>query len=211
MSGLFLSLSFLCLIIIPENGANLKRYYQHSSGSTSIGPDGLITTGPNWKLLDSQWNGTFVSIPGGHVHPSTTTEAQQTSSSSLSSSGSGGGKQQQQSPLNIDIRMGFMMGSARKPGDKEYSRPGLTIAGGLTYALYTLQHSKFFTELSQPVNINFLLTVAETFGDEDTSIRQVARLWKEHNVSVIIGPQETCLHEARLSSSLNIPMISYVS
>lgn len=121
------------------------------------------------------------------------------------------GTKQQLSPLNIDIRMGFMIGSARKPGDEEYSRPGLTIAGGLTYALYTLQHSKFFGELSHPVNINFSLTVAETFGDEDRSLWQVAQLWKQNNVSVIIGPQETCLHEARLASSLNIPMISYVS
>lgn len=209
---LLASLPFLFLILIPENGANRKRYFQHAMGT---GPDASLSLnngGLNFTL-DSHWNGTLVTIPGGYYnHPSSATSALSSFSPGGGTDGVGGGRQQQQqTPLKINIRMGFMIGSARKPGDEEYSRPGLTIAGGLTYALYTLQHSKFFAELSHPVHINFLLTVAETFGDEDRSLWQVAQLWKEHNVSVIIGPQETCLHEARLASSLNIPMISYVS
>lgn len=220
----FSLLQFLCLLIIPENGANLKRYFQRSGFEASTGiynnANNNNNNGMNFKMIDPHWNGTFVSIPGGYIHhpsysTSTSTSSGITSSSVSVTSGGGGGvgrqTQQQQPPLNIDIRMGFMIGSARKRGDEEYSRPGLTIAGGLTYALYALQHSKFFAELSHPVNINFLLTVAETYGDEDTSLWQVAQLWKQHNVSVIIGPQETCMHEARLASSLNIPMISYVS
>lgn len=51
--------------------------------------------------------------------------------------------------------------------------------------------------------------VAETFGEEKESILQTAELWMK-NVSAYIGPQETCIHEARMASSFNLPMISYV-
>lgn len=111
--------------------------------------------------------------------------------------------------LMIDLRLGFIMGSGRKPGDEEYSRPGLTIAGGLSTALSDLNKKKDF--FGRHVEITFDLKVGETFGDEERSIKAVATFWKDWNVSLIIGPQETCVHEARLASSLNIPIISYVS
>ena len=111
-------------------------------------------------------------------------------------------------PLGIDITLGYMTGSSRKAGNLEYSRPGLTISGALTYALTDLRKSHYFEETG--ARVRFKLVVTETCGDEEESLRQVASLWKAHNVSVIIGPQETCLHEAKLAASLNIPMISYV-
>ena len=37
-------------------------------------------------------------------------------------------------------------------------------------------------------------TVAETYGEEENSILQTARLWQQ-NVSVILGPLDTCVHE----------------
>ena len=40
------------------------------------------------------------------------------------------------------------------------------------------------------------MVVAETYGEEQESILQTARLWQQ-NVSVIIGPVETCVHEVR--------------
>lgn len=52
--------------------------------------------------------------------------------------------------------------------------------------------------------------MSETFGEEVTSIRETAALWTR-NVSVFVGPQETCVHEAKLASAFNLPMISYVS
>lgn len=52
--------------------------------------------------------------------------------------------------------------------------------------------------------------VSETFGEESTSILETAELWKK-NISAFIGPQETCLHEARMAAAFNLPMISYVS
>lgn len=53
------------------------------------------------------------------------------------------------------------------------------------------------------------LVVAETYGEETSSIRQVAALWTR-NVSVYIGPQETCVHEGRMAAAFNLPIISYV-
>lgn len=54
------------------------------------------------------------------------------------------------------------------------------------------------------------LVPRETFGSEEVSIRETAYLWSK-NVSCIIGPQETCVHEGRMAASFNLPMISYVS
>ena len=36
--------------------------------------------------------------------------------------------------------------------------------------------------------------MAETFGEEEESILQTAKLW-QNNVSAIFGPVETCIHE----------------
>ena len=38
--------------------------------------------------------------------------------------------------------------------------------------------------------------LAETYGLESESILQTAKLWRK-DVNAIIGPQETCNHEAR--------------
>lgn len=57
-------------------------------------------------------------------------------------------------------------------------------------------------------SLSFL--VSETYGEESTSILETAELWKK-NISAFIGPQETCLHEARMAAAFNLPMISYVS
>lgn len=54
------------------------------------------------------------------------------------------------------------------------------------------------------------MVVAETFGEEEESILQTAKLWT-FNVSAYIGPQESCVHEARMAASFRLPMISYVS
>lgn len=55
--------------------------------------------------------------------------------------------------------------------------------------------------------LNF--TVAETYGEEVTSIKQTAALWAK-NISAYIGPQESCVHEGRMAAAFNLPMISYV-
>lgn len=52
--------------------------------------------------------------------------------------------------------------------------------------------------------------VAETYGEEVTSVQKTADLWTK-NISVYIGPQETCEHEAFMAAAFNLPMISYVS
>ena len=51
----------------------------------------------------------------------------------------------------------------------------------------------------------------DTECDEDKSLRALSYQIHERQVSAIIGPGCTCRTEARLASSLDIPMISYVS
>lgn len=53
------------------------------------------------------------------------------------------------------------------------------------------------------------MIVAETYGEEEESILQTAKLWT-HNISAYIGPQESCVHEARMAAAFKLPMISYV-
>ena len=101
--------------------------------------------------------------------------------------------------------IGYLTGSLRRPGNKGYPRPGLTISGAITLAVDEVNNY-------YPLRNNSKLTfqVAETYGEEQESIYKVAKLWTE-NVSVYVGPQETCIHEAKVASSFNLLMISYVS
>lgn len=89
-------------------------------------------------------------------------------------------------------------------GDKEYVRPGLTISGAITLAVEEVNDgplAKWGHKLG--------FVVAETYGEEITSVQKTADLWTK-NVSAYIGPQETCEHEAFMAAAFNVPMISYV-
>lgn len=102
--------------------------------------------------------------------------------------------------------LGYLTGSKRRPGNQEYARPGLTISGAISLAVDEINtyHPLFG-------NNSLAFVAAETYGDEAESIRQTAKLWAIENVAAYIGPQETCLYEARMAASFNLPMISYVS
>ncbi|KAI1292246.1 Guanylate cyclase 32E [Halotydeus destructor] len=100
--------------------------------------------------------------------------------------------------------MGYLTGSHRLPGNDAYPRLGQTISGAISLAVDEINR---FYPLSNQHNLSFI--VAETFGDETESIKQTARLWNDGQVSAYIGPQETCVHEARMAASFNLPMISY--
>lgn len=82
---------------------------------------------------------------------------------------------------------------------------GLTISGAISLAVEEVNEHKL-NRLGH--NLEFI--IAETYGDEVTSIRQTASLWT-YNISAYIGPQETCVHEGRMAAAFNLPMISYVS
>ncbi|KAF0764783.1 Uncharacterized protein FWK35_00024325, partial [Aphis craccivora] len=101
--------------------------------------------------------------------------------------------------------LGYLTGSRRRPGDIGYSKPGRTISGAISLAVEEI-NAGLFKEKGH--SLSFL--VAETYGEESTSILETAELWKK-NISAFIGPQETCLHEARMAAAFNLPMISYVS
>lgn len=105
----------------------------------------------------------------------------------------------------INFTMGFLTGSQRRPWNREYTRHGLIISGAISLAVDEINQNHSLVD-----NHLLTFTVAETFGEETESIRQTAMLWTERT-AVYIGPQETCIHEARMASSFNLPMISYVS
>ncbi|XP_049775726.1 guanylate cyclase 32E [Schistocerca cancellata] len=101
--------------------------------------------------------------------------------------------------------LGYITGLDRRPGDRKYERPGRTVSGAISLAvervngrggeLWARGHSLHFE-------------VAETYGEETTSIRRTAELWRR-NITAYIGPQETCVHEARMAAAFNLPMVSY--
>ncbi|XP_014210339.1 guanylate cyclase 32E [Copidosoma floridanum] len=99
--------------------------------------------------------------------------------------------------------LGYITGSKRRPGDWEYSRPGLQISGAITLAIDEVNAGELG---KRGHKLDFI--VAETYGDEERSILMTADLWTR-NVSAYIGPQETCVHEGRMAAAFNLPMISY--
>lgn len=101
--------------------------------------------------------------------------------------------------------VGYITGSQRRPGDLEYSRPGLTISGAMSLAVEEVNEG-----VLPQKGLNLEFVVAETYGEERTSVRRIAELWRR-NVSAIIGPQETCVHEAMMAAAFDLPIISYVS
>lgn len=101
--------------------------------------------------------------------------------------------------------IGYLTGSQRRPGDLEYPRPGLTISGAISLAVEQVNGGVLALKGHQ---LDFI--VAETYGEEVISVQRTAELWTR-NVSVYVGPQETCEHEAFMAAAFNLPMISYVS
>lgn len=83
---------------------------------------------------------------------------------------------------------------------------GLMISGAISLAVKEINTNGTLKEMGH--SLKFI--VAETFGEEVSSIRQTARLWTD-KVYAYIGPQETCVHEGRMAAAFNLPMISYVS
>jgi hypothetical protein len=79
----------------------------------------------------------------------------------------------------------------------------LTISGALTLAQEEVNHLKL-----AKFNHSLEFIVSETYGEEITSIRQTAALWRQ-DIYGYIGPQETCNYEGRLAAAFNLPMISY--
>ncbi|KAL7636453.1 UNVERIFIED_CONTAM: hypothetical protein RMT77_013228 [Armadillidium vulgare] len=99
--------------------------------------------------------------------------------------------------------LGYLTGSNRRPDDRQYMRPGLQISGAITLAVDEINSHR---PLAFDYKLDFV--VAETFGQELESIRETTQL-RDCNISAYIGPQETCVHEARFAAAFNLPMLSY--
>lgn len=108
-----------------------------------------------------------------------------------------------QSNKNV-IRMGYITGSKLKVADGFFStRHGQRISGAITYARDQINND---SSILPNHTLEFL--VAETYSQELHSIKETVELI-DRNISVYIGPQETCVHEGRIAASFNLPMISY--
>lgn len=103
-----------------------------------------------------------------------------------------------------NITIGYITGS-EKPEGQFYRRPGQAISGALTLALKEINSREDILPYDK---LQFL--IAETRGKEFISIRSTVELIYK-NISVYIGPQESCIHEGKIAAAFNIPMISYVS
>ncbi|KAG7202068.1 hypothetical protein KM043_004743 [Ampulex compressa] len=99
--------------------------------------------------------------------------------------------------------LGYITGSKRRPWEIEYQRPGYRISGAISLAVEEVNAGELGRRGHK---LEFL--VAETYGEEETSIVVTADLWTK-NISAYIGPQETCVHEGRMAAAFNLPMISY--
>ncbi|CAH0555549.1 unnamed protein product [Brassicogethes aeneus] len=108
-----------------------------------------------------------------------------------------------QMTITETFTLGYLTGSQRRAGDLEYPRPGLTISGAISLAIEEVNNG---TLGRMGHRLDFI--VAETYGEEIISVQKTADLWTK-NVSVYIGPQETCEHEAFMAAAFNVPMISY--
>lgn len=101
------------------------------------------------------------------------------------------------------IKIGYITGSDKL--GNFYRRPGQQISGALTMALDEINND---TNVLPNHTLEFI--IAETYGMENYSIKVTVELINQ-NISVYIGPQETCIHEAKIAAAFHIPMISYVS
>ena len=104
------------------------------------------------------------------------------------------------------ISLGYLTGSHRCAGNPYYPSPGQKISGAITMAVNEINNNSDILP-----NHELQFVVMETYGLEEESLRQVVTYAPDANISAVIGPQETCIHEGRVAASFNLPMISYVS
>jgi len=104
------------------------------------------------------------------------------------------------------IRVGYLTGSQKHPETPfYYVKPGQSISGAMTFATIEVNEDPSILP-----NHTLEFIIAETYGQEQESIRKTVLLM-QRGISAFIGPQETCVHEARIAAAFNRPMISYVS
>lgn len=107
-------------------------------------------------------------------------------------------------PPPAEITLGYIASNSKRE-DQLYIPPGQLYSGAITYAIHKINEDPNLLP-----NTTLKFAIADTYGEEKESLFQTAEMIYK-NISAIIGPQETCVHEARLAAAYNVPMISYVS
>ncbi|XP_012940370.1 receptor-type guanylate cyclase Gyc76C [Aplysia californica] len=101
-----------------------------------------------------------------------------------------------------EIILGYLTSLDKKKGAL-YIPWGHLISGAITYAVQKVNDDP---DLLPNTTLKFV--IGDTRGEEIESLHQTAEFINK-KVHAIIGPQETCVHEARLAAAFNVPMISY--
>ncbi|CAL1527410.1 unnamed protein product, partial [Lymnaea stagnalis] len=124
------------------------------------------------------------------------------------SSGNDNGDNSTQLPPRVrheaprEIVIGYLTSHTKR--DKAlYIPPGNLISGAITYAVMTVNEDP---NILPNTTLKFVL--ADTHGEENESLYHTSEMIR-NKIHAIIGPQETCIHEAKLAAAYNVPMISY--
>ncbi|XP_059177836.1 speract receptor-like [Physella acuta] len=102
-----------------------------------------------------------------------------------------------------EITIGYIASNTKREDNQLYIPPGQLYSGAITYAIQKINEDPNILP-----NTTLKFVIADTYGEEKESLFQTAEMIYK-NISAIIGPQETCVHEARLAAAYNVPMISY--
>lgn len=79
------------------------------------------------------------------------------------------------------IQLGYITGSRKPPKDMFYERPGQYISGAITLAVDKINNDTMLLP-----HHRLMFVIAETYGDEEESIRQTVRL-QEQGIDAYIG------------------------
>lgn len=104
-----------------------------------------------------------------------------------------------------EIRIGFITHLKRKSQLENSLPTAILISGAFPYAVDTINNDSTILP-----DHTITYQMVETYGEEIESLYHTAKFIQQ-GIHAIIGPQKTCVHEARLAAAFNVPMISFVS
>lgn len=102
------------------------------------------------------------------------------------------------------IKIGYLTDIS---GASNTKRQGLIISGAISYAIETI-NAKSKNDYNYLKNKTLQLTFSDTKGDTLIGVQAMLHQWRQ-GVVAFFGPEDSCETEAKVASSLNLPMISY--
>lgn len=81
----------------------------------------------------------------------------------------------------------------------------------MTYSGAMLVHTSYISLVTNSLSLQLQVVVAYTKSIKELSATQASRLYREANVSAIVGPPFNCNAAGKVASLFDRAMISYVS